>query len=76
MKFTDSEISNLVAGIAAQNDELARLREFARFAIISHDDDLGTYSMAIKLKLLVPTECGLAFELAESLAEYLNNKGE
>lgn len=61
-----------------RNEDLERLRAFARFAIKRHDADLCTYSMAIQLKLLVPRECGRAFDLAESLKvpEQLNNKGE
>lgn len=60
-----------------RNDELERLREFARFAIKHGENDLSLLSRAVQLGLLVPRECGLALDLAESLKapEQLNNLG-
>jgi len=49
------------------NDELERLRAFAREVIAAFPDDFAVLSFAVQQKLLVPQECGLALDLAESL---------
>ena len=49
------------------SDELERCKAFALEIIAKGSDDLSVLSAGVRYKLLVPRECGLALDLADSL---------
>ena len=51
------------------SDELERLRAFAREIIAHKMDGILVLNIAVRRGLLVPRECGLALDLADSLKE-------